>query len=200
MGARSSERRGNSGPDPARGPRPRRPGGEPVGQRARELIGHVGGRDGADLDTEVTDPRGRRPTRTPGRHPRDHSPGRPSLGCRRSAEIRVLNFNRLRWNEADLPGLLLLAGGIQPIGLPALGDVAQLARAPALQAGGRGFESHHLHSLSYSNRHTLKMSLKGGWYCSWQSQPSFTSRRSNTAALTACGCGRWPCGRRRRSG
>ena len=25
------------------------------------------------------------------------------------------------------------------------GDVAQLARAPALQAGGRGFESHHLH-------------------------------------------------------
>jgi len=27
-----------------------------------------------------------------------------------------------------------------------LGDVAQLARAPALQAGGRGFESHRLHS------------------------------------------------------
>ena len=26
-----------------------------------------------------------------------------------------------------------------------LGDVAQLARAPALQAGGRGFESHRLH-------------------------------------------------------
>src|SRR5260221_10427053 len=25
------------------------------------------------------------------------------------------------------------------------GDVAQLARAPALQAGGRGFESHRLH-------------------------------------------------------
>ena len=27
-----------------------------------------------------------------------------------------------------------------------LGDVAQLARAPALHAGGRGFESHRLHS------------------------------------------------------
>src|SRR5205814_642700 len=29
-----------------------------------------------------------------------------------------------------------------------LGDVAQLARAPALQAGGRGFESHRLHQKS----------------------------------------------------
>ena len=29
-----------------------------------------------------------------------------------------------------------------------LGDVAQLARAPALQAGGRGFESHRLHRES----------------------------------------------------
>src|SRR3954453_20464062 len=28
---------------------------------------------------------------------------------------------------------------------PRFGDVAQLARAPALQAGGRGFESHRLH-------------------------------------------------------
>src|SRR5205814_4194085 len=28
-----------------------------------------------------------------------------------------------------------------------LGDVAQLARAPALQAGGRGFESHRLHQI-----------------------------------------------------
>src|SRR5690242_11002603 len=28
------------------------------------------------------------------------------------------------------------------------GDVAQLARAPALQAGGRGFESHRLHRES----------------------------------------------------
>ena len=27
------------------------------------------------------------------------------------------------------------------------GDVAQLARAPALQAGGRGFESHRLHTI-----------------------------------------------------
>ena len=27
------------------------------------------------------------------------------------------------------------------------GDVAQLARAPALQAGGRGFDSHRLHLL-----------------------------------------------------
>ena len=30
-------------------------------------------------------------------------------------------------------------------GVAAPGDVAQLARAPALQAGGRGFESHRLH-------------------------------------------------------
>ena len=27
------------------------------------------------------------------------------------------------------------------------GDIAQLARAPALQAGGREFESHYLHSV-----------------------------------------------------
>ena len=27
------------------------------------------------------------------------------------------------------------------------GDVAQLARAPALQAGGRGFDSHRLHHI-----------------------------------------------------
>src|SRR3954451_13955199 len=33
------------------------------------------------------------------------------------------------------------------------GDVAQLARAPALQAGGRGFESHRLHT---------KAQLRGG--------------------------------------
>jgi hypothetical protein len=37
------------------------------------------------------------------------------------------------------PGRPLYAGGPPP------GDVAQLARAPALQAGGRGFESHRLH-------------------------------------------------------
>ena len=30
------------------------------------------------------------------------------------------------------------------------GDVAQLARAPALQAGGRGFESHRLHQTVIS--------------------------------------------------
>ena len=30
-------------------------------------------------------------------------------------------------------------------GIPPQGDVAQLARAPALQAGGRGFDSHRLH-------------------------------------------------------
>jgi hypothetical protein len=32
------------------------------------------------------------------------------------------------------------------------GDVAQLARAPALQAGGRGFESHRLHHKSAGQR------------------------------------------------
>ncbi len=31
---------------------------------------------------------------------------------------------------------------------PGDGDVAQLARAPALQAGGRGFESHHLQPIA----------------------------------------------------
>ena len=37
-------------------------------------------------------------------------------------------------------------GGQAPVALSrAHGDVAQLARAPALQAGGRGFESHRLH-------------------------------------------------------
>ena len=36
--------------------------------------------------------------------------------------------------------------------MPPHGDVAQLARAPALQAGGRGFESHRLHHLLASNR------------------------------------------------
>ena len=33
-----------------------------------------------------------------------------------------------------------------------LGDVAQLARAPALQAGGQGFESHHLHHKDPARR------------------------------------------------
>ena len=32
------------------------------------------------------------------------------------------------------------------------GDVAQLARAPALQAGGRGFESHRLHHSAAGQR------------------------------------------------
>jgi hypothetical protein len=32
------------------------------------------------------------------------------------------------------------------VGVP-YGDVAQLARAPALQAGGRGFDSHRLHFI-----------------------------------------------------
>ena len=41
-----------------------------------------------------------------------------------------------------------LSGGEPLATLIALGDVAQLARAPALQAGGRGFESHRLHHLS----------------------------------------------------
>jgi hypothetical protein len=54
---------------------------------------------------------------------------------------------------------------------------------PRREAGGRGFDSRHLHSSSYSNSGTLNMSSKGGRYCSWQSRPSFTSRRSNTAAL-----------------
>ncbi len=34
---------------------------------------------------------------------------------------------------------------VLPLRWTPLGDVAQLARAPALQAGGRGFESHRLH-------------------------------------------------------
>ena len=35
--------------------------------------------------------------------------------------------------------------GPQPLKWKWSGDVAQLGRAPALQAGGRGFESHRLH-------------------------------------------------------
>ena len=38
-----------------------------------------------------------------------------------------------------------------PLRWLAPGDVAQLARAPALQAGGRGFESHRLHSENRSS-------------------------------------------------
>ena len=32
------------------------------------------------------------------------------------------------------------------------GGIAQLARAPALQAGGHGFESHHLHQKGLGKR------------------------------------------------
>ena len=49
-----------------------------------------------------------------------------------------------------------------PWGSP-YGDVAQLARAPALQAGGRGFESHRLHSLACSScsRSPISIGLYG---------------------------------------
>ena len=44
---------------------------------------------------------------------------------------------------------------------PDHGDVAQLARAPALQAGGRGFESHRLHSLWKSQRFPRSGAISG---------------------------------------
>ena len=37
------------------------------------------------------------------------------------------------------------------------GDVAQLVRAPALQAGGRGFESHLLHHFPKKIYHNNKL-------------------------------------------
>ncbi len=37
-----------------------------------------------------------------------------------------------------------------------IGAVAQLARAPALQAGGRGFESHQLHERIPGQRGCLR--------------------------------------------
>jgi hypothetical protein len=48
------------------------------------------------------------------------------------------------YNLANRIGVTQLPSG-SPDTDPNFGDVAQLARAPALQAGGRGFESHHLH-------------------------------------------------------
>ena len=72
-------------------------------------------------------------------------------GCASSADCS-------RWPVASWPSPTVGSGRKQrrafplatsPSGraqwFPQLGDVAQLARAPALQAGGRGFESHRLH-------------------------------------------------------
>ena len=39
--------------------------------------------------------------------------------------------------------------------------------------------------VPYSSSATLKTPSKGGRYCSWQSWPPFTSRRSNTAVLNS---------------
>src|SRR5687767_272117 len=74
------------------------------------------------------------------------------------------------------------------------GGVAQLARAPALQAGGRGFESHRLHHrtsacvISTSTvgtvcglvRTTTVLSLRSGRR--WEMAPAVVSARSGDRA------------------
>ena len=37
------------------------------------------------------------------------------------------------------------------------GDIAQLARAPALQAGGQGFDSLYLHHANIKHSYNMKM-------------------------------------------
>lgn len=55
----------------------------------------------------------------------------------------------VRWNVTRTlfrTGSILFVGGSPPVGsLPESGRVAQLVRAPALQAGGRRFESSRAH-------------------------------------------------------
>ena len=79
------------------------------------------------------------------------SPGSATSGWRWRKRTRVgprcavpsrrwwARSHALRW--AELPR----SAGARAGSLATPGDVAQLARAPALQAGGRGFESHRLH-------------------------------------------------------
>ena len=77
---------------------------------------------------------------------------RPRCRGRERQCARAVSQCRLR----DLPGMDPLFTnvtasvarryrGAVPFGEHPFGDVAQLARAPALQAGGRGFDSHRLH-------------------------------------------------------
>jgi len=63
------------------------------------------------------------------------------------------------------------------------GGVAQLVERYVRNVEAEGSSPFTSTRVPYSNWDTLKMSLKGGRYCSWQSRPSFTSRRSNTAVL-----------------
>jgi hypothetical protein len=57
-----------------------------------------------------------------------------------------------------------------------LGDVAQLARAPALQAGGRGFESHRLHHV-VAGHGAARASWRRPWRNPWRSRATSVPQR-----------------------
>ena len=102
----------------------------------------IGTRRGASRRGVSTNGRARR---APAARPRSRSEER--LGPRPVPQRRPRGRSRV----AALLATVTRGGGDKPITLARLrcgdpfGDVAQLARAPALQAGGRGFESHRLH-------------------------------------------------------
>ena len=59
---------------------------------------------------------------------------------------RTIDFIRILYTiEQQISNLWVI--GSNPIGATILGSLAQMARAPALQAGGREFESLRIHSL-----------------------------------------------------
>jgi hypothetical protein len=65
--------------------------------------------------------------------------------------------------------------------VPPRGDVAQLARAPALQAGGRGFESHRLHFvLSHDFRDSLR-----GHFSRWPGSRKLSATSLNIAGAVS---------------
>ncbi len=134
--------------------------------------------------------------------------GEPYAGA--VTETRATRRNVSSWLATTPPGPrsrrrsrpsgLALQGGCPTIGpgTPAskraavlqthLGDVAQLARAPALQAGGHGFESRHLHRCRIYNVFPGRwVFLASGRYSRQRSmfEPPWPGRTSKPGVLSA---------------
>ena len=67
-----------------------------------------------------------------------------------------------------------------------LGAVAQLARAPALQAGGRGFESHQLHMQDLRNLGSARSGFRGPWLVNRTGSQKVPRLGRHCTAATAC--------------
>ena len=75
-----------------------------------------------------------------------------------------------------------------PLGGHAFGDVAQLARAPALQAGGRGFDSHRLHHEMPAGQVFPRLKLRSPCHIRATVDPCYWhERRSLTDVAAAAG-------------